>query len=74
MKEELLFFKNHLCIPSRLRGQILKEAHKSPLAAHPGYQKMFASQREILLVKNKERCIGILQTMSSMPESQGKES
>ena len=46
LKEGLLFFKNHLCIPSKLRNQILKEAHESPLAAHLGYQKMFASLKE----------------------------
>ena len=34
LKEGLLFFKDHLSIPIRLRGQIPKEAHKSPLAAH----------------------------------------
>ena len=48
LKEGLLFFKNRLCIPSKLRDQILKEAHESPLAAHPGYQKMFASLKEKL--------------------------
>ena len=48
LKEGLLFFKDRLCIPSRLRGQILKEAHGPPLAAHPGYQKMFASLKEKL--------------------------
>ena len=37
LKEGLLFFKNRLCIPSKLKNQILKEAHESPLAAHPGY-------------------------------------
>ena len=46
MKEGLLFFKKRLCIPSRLRGPILKENHESPLAAHPGYQKMFASLKD----------------------------
>ena len=46
MKDGLLFFKNHLCIPSKLRDQILKEANKSPLAAHPSYQKMFSSLNE----------------------------
>ena len=46
LKEGFLFFKDHLCIPSRLRGQILKEAHESPLATHPSYQKMFASLKE----------------------------
>ena len=46
LKEGLLFFKNRLCIPKKLRNQILKEAHESPLAAHPGYQKMFASLKE----------------------------
>ena len=30
LKEGLLFFKNRLCIPNKLRNQILKEAHKSP--------------------------------------------
>ena len=37
LKEGLLFFKNCLCIPNKLRNQILKEAHKPPLAAHLGY-------------------------------------
>ena len=45
-KEGLLFFKKRLCIPYSLRAQILKEAHESPLAAHPGYHKMFASLKE----------------------------
>ena len=43
MKEGLIFFKGCLYIPSSLRTQILKEAHESPLAAHPGYKKMFSS-------------------------------
>ena len=46
MKEGLLFFKGHLCIPNSLRTQILKEAHESPLATHPRYQKMFSSLKE----------------------------
>ena len=46
LKEGLLFFKWRLCIPSNLTRQILKEAHESPLAAHPGYQKMFSSLKE----------------------------
>ena len=46
MKEGLLFLKDHLCIPNRLRGQILKEAHESPLATHLGYQRMFACLKE----------------------------
>ena len=45
-KEGLLFFKKRLCVPTPLRLQILKEAHESPLAAHPGYHKMFASLKE----------------------------
>ena len=45
-KDGLLFFKKRLCIPDDLRIQILKEAHESPLAAHPGYQKMFMSLKE----------------------------
>lgn len=47
-KEGLLFFKKRLCVPTPLRLQILKEAHESPLAAHPGYHKMFASLKENL--------------------------
>ena len=46
LKEGLLFFRKRLCIPATLCPQILKEAHDSPLAAHPGYQKMFASLKE----------------------------
>ena len=46
LKEGLLFFKKRLCIPAPLRIQILKEAHESPLTAHPGYHKMFASLKE----------------------------
>ena len=48
LKEGLLFFKNRLGIPSKLRDQILKEAHESPLAAHLGYQKIFAFLKEKL--------------------------
>ena len=72
LKEGLLFFKNRLCIPSKLRSQILKEAHKSPLATHSGYQKMFSSLKEILLDKNEEGCIVILQAMPCLPKGQGK--
>ena len=46
LKEGLLFFKQRLCIFNGLRRQILKEAHKSPLVAHPGYQKMLSSLKE----------------------------
>ena len=46
MKEGLLFFKGRICILRSLRAQILKEAHKSPLATHPSYQKMFYSLKE----------------------------
>ena len=46
LKEGLLFYRTRMCIPATLRLQILKEAHESPLAAHPGYQKMFASLKE----------------------------
>lgn len=45
-KDGLLFFHNRLCVPKSLRPQILKEAHESPLAAHPGYHKMFASLKQ----------------------------
>ena len=45
-KDGLLFFQNRLCVPTNLRPQILKEAHESPLAAHPGYHKMFASLKQ----------------------------
>ena len=45
-QDGLLHFKRRLCIPQELRSQILKEAHETPLAAHPGYQKMFANLRQ----------------------------
>ena len=69
LKEGLLFFRNRLCIPSKLRNHILKEAHESPLATHPRYQKMLLLLKEILLAKNEERCIRILQAMFDMPKS-----
>ena len=34
------FFHNRICIPANL------EAHESPLTAHPGYHKMFASLKQ----------------------------
>lgn len=46
LKDVLLFFRKRLCVSPSLRLQILKEAHESPLAAHPGYHKMFASLKE----------------------------
>lgn len=45
-KDGLLFFQNRLCVPTILRPQVLKEAHEPPLAAHPGYHKMFASLKQ----------------------------
>ena len=42
-KEGLLLFKGRMCVPVSLQRQILKEAHESPLAAHPGYHKLFSS-------------------------------
>ena len=45
-KEGLLYFKGRLCIPNELQKQILKEAHETPLVAHPRYQKMFSSLKE----------------------------
>ncbi len=46
LKDGLLFFRRRMCVPSPLRNQILKEAHESPLAAHPGYQKLFSSLKQ----------------------------
>ena len=37
----LLFYFKRLCVPSYLRINILQEAHKGPLASHPGYQKTY---------------------------------
>ena len=45
-KEGLLFFKGRMCVPALLQRQILKEAHESPLAAHPGYHKLFSSLKQ----------------------------
>ena len=45
-KEGLLYFNGRLCILNELQKQILKEAHETPLAAHRGYHKMFASLKE----------------------------
>ena len=33
-------------MPAPLQRQILKEAHESPLAAHPGYHKLFSSLKQ----------------------------
>lgn len=41
-----LLFKGKTCIPQVMRQQIMKEAHETPLAAHPGYHKMLASLRK----------------------------
>ena len=46
LKDTLLYFKGRLCIPTELQKQILKEAHEAPLAAHPGYHKMFSSLKK----------------------------
>ena len=43
IKDGLLHFKERLCVPSSLKNQVMKEAHETPLAAHLGYHKMFAS-------------------------------
>ena len=45
-QEGLFFFKGRLCVLASIIPQLLKEAHESPLAAHPGYQKLFSSLRE----------------------------
>ena len=42
-KEGLLFFKGRMCVLVPLQKKILKEALESPLAAHPGYHKLFSS-------------------------------
>ena len=42
-REGRLFFHDRMCVPANLRLKVLKEAHEPPLAAHPGYHKMFAS-------------------------------
>ena len=74
-KEGLLYFKGRLYNPNELQKQILKEAHETPLAAHLGYHKMFFSpKRTILLARNEEGYLGILQAMSNLSESQGKKS
>ena len=46
IKEGLLHFKGRLCVPTNLKNQIVKEAHETPLAAHPGYHKMFATLKQ----------------------------
>ena len=43
IKDRLLHFKGRLCVPAKLKNQVMKEAHETPLAAHPGYHKMFAT-------------------------------
>ena len=48
-KEGLLFFRDRLYILASLRLHFLKEAHESPLIAHLGYQKMFATLKQNLL-------------------------
>ena len=43
IKDRLLHFKGRLCVPANLKNQIMKEAHETPLTAHPRYHKMFAN-------------------------------
>ena len=43
-----LYFNNRLCIPNNkdLKNSILKESHDIPIAAHPGYVKMYHTLRQ----------------------------
>ncbi|MCO5562959.1 hypothetical protein L7F22_016595 [Adiantum nelumboides] len=43
LTDGLLYYKHRMCIPFEMRSQILTEAHDNPLAAHPGYHKMFSN-------------------------------
>ncbi|MCO5601915.1 hypothetical protein L7F22_056041 [Adiantum nelumboides] len=43
LTDGLLYYKQRMCIPFEMRSQILIEAHDNPLAAHPGYHKMFSN-------------------------------
>ncbi|MGJ2631363.1 Ty3/Gypsy family RNase HI domain-containing protein, partial [Salmonella enterica subsp. enterica serovar Paratyphi A] len=47
LSDGLLYFKRRLCIPLRLRNQILTEAHDKPLPAHPRYHKFSQISRGI---------------------------
>lgn len=47
LAHDLLYYKRRMCIPLGLRSQVLKEAHDSPLAAHPGYHKMSLLSNDI---------------------------
>ncbi|MCO5551221.1 hypothetical protein L7F22_004720 [Adiantum nelumboides] len=46
LTDGLLYYKERMCIPFRMRSKILIEAHDNPLAAHPGYHKMFPNLKK----------------------------
>ena len=46
IKDGLLHFKGRLCVPAKLKNKVMKEAHEAPLAAHPGYHKMYATLKK----------------------------
>ena len=54
-----LYFDNRLCIPDpdnkQLKESILRESHDIPIAAHPGYVKMYHSLRQFLLARSQAR-------------------
>ena len=46
LKDILLHFKGRLCVPTKLKNQVMKEVHEAPLAVHPGYHKMFFTLKQ----------------------------
>ena len=46
VNDGLLHFKGRLCVLAKLKNEVMKKAHETPLAAHPGYHKMFATLKK----------------------------
>lgn len=40
-KDGQLFYLKRMCVPTKLRPKILKEAHEGTLSSHLGYHKMY---------------------------------
>ncbi|MCO5602612.1 hypothetical protein L7F22_056746 [Adiantum nelumboides] len=62
LTDGLLYYKQRMCIPFDMRSQILIEAHDNPLAAHPGYHKMFSNlKRDCFWLRKKKDTLDYVQ-------------
>jgi hypothetical protein len=54
----VLWYKGKICVPNikELKDKIHQEAHNSAYSIHPGGNKMYRPQCNLLVVWNEERC------------------